>query len=99
MGKFRLTSLVRSAEVLQIITDERNILHTINRGKTNCIGDILHRDCLIKHVIQGKIRGAGRQGKSYKDLLIILKQKILENNGVSTKSHSLEILLQKKLWC
>jgi len=96
MGKFRSTDRVRSAEVLQILMDERNILHIIKRGKTNCIGHILRRDSLLKHVIQGKVWGTGRRGKNHKHLLIILKKKILENKGGSTKSHSLEISLQKK---
>jgi hypothetical protein len=34
---------------------ERNILHTIKRKKANWIGHILLRNCLLKHVIEGKI--------------------------------------------
>ena len=34
------------------VKEERNILHTRN---TNWIGHILHRNCLLKHVIEGKI--------------------------------------------
>jgi hypothetical protein len=96
VGKFRSTSRVRSAEVLQIFMVEKNILHTINRGKSNCIGHILRRHCLLKHVSQGKIKGTGRRGRNHKHLLIIVEKKILENKGGSTKSHSLEISLQKK---
>jgi hypothetical protein len=40
--------------------EERNILHTIRRRKANWIGHILHRNCLLKHIIEGKIRGTRR---------------------------------------
>jgi hypothetical protein len=36
---------------------ERNILNKIKRKKTNWIGHILRRNCLLKHVIEGKIEG------------------------------------------
>jgi hypothetical protein len=33
----------------------RNILRTIKRRKANWIGHVLRRNCLVKHVIDGKI--------------------------------------------
>ena len=56
MEKINLTDRVRN-EVLQRVDRERNIVHTIKRRKTNWIGHILRRDCLLKHVIGGKIEG------------------------------------------
>jgi hypothetical protein len=44
-------------EVLQKVKEERNILHTIKRRNVNSLGHILHRDCLLKHVIKGKTKG------------------------------------------
>jgi hypothetical protein len=35
----------------------RNVLHTVKRRKANWIGHILHRNCLINHVIEGKMEG------------------------------------------
>jgi hypothetical protein len=35
----------------------KNILHTAKRRKANWIRQILHRNCLLKHVIEGKIEG------------------------------------------
>jgi hypothetical protein len=68
---------VRSEEVLQIVKGERNILHTAKRRKANWIGHILSRNCLSKHVIEGKIRGriemTGRRGRRRKQLLDDLK--------------------------
>jgi hypothetical protein len=32
---------------------KRNILQTIQRRKANYIGHILHRNCSLKHVIEG----------------------------------------------
>jgi hypothetical protein len=36
---------------------ERNFLQIIKRRKANWIGHIWHRNCLLKHVIPGKIQG------------------------------------------
>ena len=60
VGKFRSTGRMRSAEVLQILTDERNMSYTINRGKASSTGHILHRNSLLKHAIQGNIKGSRR---------------------------------------
>jgi hypothetical protein len=43
--------------MLHKVKNERYILHTIKRWKGNWIGHILHRACLIKHVIEAKIEG------------------------------------------
>jgi hypothetical protein len=48
---------VRNEEVLHRVKEERNILHTIKRRKANWIGHILRRNCLLKHVIEGKLEG------------------------------------------
>jgi hypothetical protein len=50
------TDRVRN-EVYQRVEEERNILHTIERRKTNWVGHILGTNCLIKQVIEGKIEG------------------------------------------
>jgi hypothetical protein len=48
------------------VKEERNILHTMKTGKANWIGHILNRNCLLKHVIDGKLVGwleaMGRRG-------------------------------------
>jgi hypothetical protein len=44
-------------EVLHRVKEDRNILHTIKRRKTNWIGHILRRNCLLKHVIEGNVEG------------------------------------------
>jgi hypothetical protein len=48
---------MRKEEVLHRVKEERNTLQTIKRRKGNCIGHILRRNCLLKHVIEGKIEG------------------------------------------
>jgi hypothetical protein len=35
----------------------RDILYTIQRRKAILIGHILRRNCLLKHIIEGKIEG------------------------------------------
>jgi hypothetical protein len=61
------------------VKEERNIVHTIKRRKANWIGHILLRNCLLKHVIEGKLEGrievTGRQGRRRKQLLDDLKEK------------------------
>jgi hypothetical protein len=44
-------------EILHRVKEEKNILHTIKRWKANWIGHILRRNCLLKHVTEGKIEG------------------------------------------
>jgi hypothetical protein len=73
------TGRVRNEEVLHRVKEERNIVHTIKRRKANWIGHILRRNCLLKHVIKGKIEGrtevTGRRERRRKQLLDDLKEK------------------------
>jgi hypothetical protein len=49
---------VRNEEVKESrVKEVRNIVHTIKRRKSNWIGHILRRNCLLKHVIEGKLEG------------------------------------------
>jgi hypothetical protein len=70
---------VRNEEVLHRVKEERNILHTIKRRKANWIGHIVRRNCLLKHVIEGKLEGriemTRRRGRRCKQLLDDLKEK------------------------
>jgi hypothetical protein len=54
MEKINRTDHVKN-KVLHSVKEERHILHTIKRRKANWIGHILHRNCLLKHVIEGKM--------------------------------------------
>jgi hypothetical protein len=78
MEKISWTDCVRNEEVLHRVKEERNILHTIKRRKAKCIGHILRRDCLLKHVTEGKIEGRmdmkGRGGRRRKHLPDDLKE-------------------------
>jgi hypothetical protein len=70
---------MRNEEVLHRVQERRNILHTIKRRKANWIGHIVRRNCLLKHVIEGKLEGriemTGRRGRRRKQLLDDLKEK------------------------
>jgi hypothetical protein len=57
MEKISWTIFVRKEEVLQRVKEDRNILQTIKTRKANLIGHILHKNCFLKHVIEGKIKG------------------------------------------
>ena len=77
MEKISWTDHVRNEEVLLRVNEQRNILHEINKWKANWIGHILRRNCLLKQVIEGKIKGkielTGRRGRRRKKLLDDLK--------------------------
>jgi len=57
MGKIIWTEHVRNEEVLLRVKEQMNILHEISKRKANWIGHILHRNCLLQQVIEGKIKG------------------------------------------
>jgi hypothetical protein len=78
MEKISWTEHVRNEEVLLRVKEQRNILHEIRKWKANWIGHILRRNCLLKRVIEGKIKGwievTGRRRKRRK-LLDDLKER------------------------
>jgi hypothetical protein len=82
MEKISWTDRVRNEEVLHRVKDDRNIVHTIKRRKANWIGHILRRNCLLKHVFEGKLEGninmTGRRGRRRKQLLDDLKEKRID---------------------
>jgi hypothetical protein len=39
------------------VKEQRNILNEISKRKANWIGHILRRNCLLRQVIEGKIKG------------------------------------------
>ena len=79
MEKISWTDHMRNEEVLLRVNEQRNILHEIRKRKANWIGHILRRNCLLKHVIEGKIKGemevTRRRGKRRKKLLDDLKDR------------------------
>ena len=48
---------VTCEEVLHRMKGERKSIQTIKRRNDNWIGHISHRNCLLKHIIEGKIEG------------------------------------------
>jgi hypothetical protein len=79
MEKTSWTDHVRNEEVLIRVNEQRNILHEITKRKANWIGHILRRNCLLKQVIEGKIKGQIEvtrcQGRRRKKLLDDLKDR------------------------
>jgi hypothetical protein len=77
MEKISWTDHVRNEEVLQTAKEDRNILDSTKIRKANWIGYIIHRNCLLKHVTEGKIEGRievmGRRGRRRKQLLDDIK--------------------------
>jgi hypothetical protein len=78
MEKISWTDCVRNEVLYYTVKEEWNILHTIKRRKINWICHVLLRNCLLKHVIEGKLEGRtemrGRRGRRRKQLLDDLKE-------------------------
>ena len=55
---------MKNEEISQRAKEEGNNLHTIKRRKANWIGHALRRNCLLKHVIEGKRRDEERREKT-----------------------------------
>jgi hypothetical protein len=95
---------VRNAEVLHRVKEERNILQTIKRRKANWIVHNLCRNCLLKHVTEGKTEGriqvTGRRGRRRNQLPNNLNETtgcVREIEREGTSSTSVENSLPKKL--
>jgi hypothetical protein len=54
-NKLRKKLLPHKVTVLFRVKEQRNILHEISKLKSNWIGHILHRNCLLRQVIEGNI--------------------------------------------
>jgi hypothetical protein len=68
------TDRVRNEEVLHRVKGGRKVLRTIQKGKANWIGHILRRNCILKHITEGKLEGrievTGRGGRIRKQVLL-----------------------------
>jgi hypothetical protein len=65
---------VKTEKILHRVKEEKNFLHAIKRRKGDRIGHILHRNCLLKHVIEGRVEGTGRRGRRGNQQLDDLKE-------------------------
>jgi hypothetical protein len=95
MEKISWPEHVRNEDVFLRVKEQRNILHKIRKRKANWIGHILHRNCPLQRVTEGKIQGrievTGRQGRRHRKLLDDLK----ESRGYF---HLKEKALDRTMW-
>ena len=95
MEKISWIDHVRNEEVLLRVKEQRNILHEIRKRKANLIGHILRRNCLLKQVMEEKVKGemevTRRRGRRRKKLLDDLK----DRRGYS---HLKEEALDRTMW-
>ena len=91
MGKISWTDHVRNEEVLLRVNEQRNILQEIRKRKANWTGHILRRNCVLKQVIEGKIKGEMEVARRRKKLLDDLK----DRRGYS---HLKEGALDRTMW-
>jgi hypothetical protein len=95
MEKISWTDHVRTEEVLLRVKEQRNIRHEINKQKASWIGHILHRNCLLKQVIEGKINGGLEVTKKKKKRCKKLLYDLKERRGYS---HLKEEALDRAMW-
>ena len=57
MEKISWIDHVRNEQVLLRVNEQRNTLREIRKRKANWIGQILRRNCLLKQLIEGMIKG------------------------------------------
>ena len=104
MEKISRADLVKSKQVVRRVKEDRNILHIIKRRKANWFCYTLRRKCLLKHFIEGKLKGridvTGRQGRRIKQLLNEFKKTkgVLEIERGNNRSLCVENSLSKRLW-
>ena len=84
-----------SKQTSSIFDWHNSILHEISKRKANWIGHILSRNCLLKQVIEGKIKEGievtGRRGRRRRKLMDGFK----ERRGYS---HLKEEALDRTMW-
>jgi hypothetical protein len=72
--KISWTDCVRNEEVLRRVKEKRNTLNTIKGRMATWIGHILHKNCLLTHITEGKtgegIAEMGRQRRRHKQLTL-----------------------------
>ena len=95
MEKISWTDHVKNEDVLLRVNEQRNILHEIRKWKAIWMGHILRRNCLLKQVIEGKLKGEMEvtriRGRRRKKLLDDLK----DRRGYS---HLKEEALDSTMW-
>ena len=88
----QLTGRVVIEEVLSRVKEEKSIVHTIKRRTAKWIAHILRRNCLLEHIIEGKIEGMVRRGTRRKQLLDHCK-----GTRRSSRSHCLENRFERRI--
>ena len=100
--KISWTDHVRNEDVLLRVNEQRNILREIRKRKANWIGHILRRNCLLKQVIEGKMKAevTRRRGRRRKKLLDDLKDRrgYCQLKEEALISHCVEESFWKRLW-
>jgi hypothetical protein len=95
MEKISWADHVRNDKVLLRVKEQRNNLHEISKWEANWIGHILRRNCLLRQVIEVKVKEVievtGRQGRRHRKLLDDLK----ERRGYS---HLNEEAIDRTMW-
>ena len=90
MEKISWTDHVRNEDVLLEVNEQRNTLYAIIKRAANWIGHILRRNCFLKQVIEGKIKG---------EMDVTRRKKLLDDlKDRRGYSHLKEEALDRTMW-
>jgi hypothetical protein len=93
MEKISWAEHVRNEVLLRV--KEQRYIRAISKWKANWIGHILHRNCLLRQIIKGNIKGrievTGRRGRRRRKLLDDLKER-------REYSHLKDEALDRTMW-
>jgi len=69
MEKIGWTAHVSNKEVLSLVKEQHSLVHFIKHHQANWIGHVLRHDCLLKTVLEGKMKGKWPRGKPRRKML------------------------------
>jgi hypothetical protein len=67
--------------VVRRVKEKRNILRTVQRRRAKWIGHVLRRECLLKYVIEGKIKERGRRDTKVTSYCMTIRKRTDAVNG------------------
>ena len=72
MEKISWTAHVSNEEIVNLVQEQRSLVHVIKQRQANWIGHVLRHDCLLKTVLDSKMEGKWTRGKPRRKMLDLL---------------------------
>ena len=88
------TDKISNEEVLRCVGEHRSLVNTVIKRKKSWIGHVLRHDCLLKTVIEGRMKGKRCRGRKRIGMLDELK----EGCGYDVMKRRAENRPKRKCW-